>query len=294
MRQAFFKPEESGVRLSLTMKLTVAILVLTFALLIWGAYLLATQGRQLEQLRAELVGAREASAQRRAQLLVLEDALVANNDLLAGFGSVSELIDSLCGTGRTGAPRVRIADLPGATDLLNRCSRARSSMSGSMEFVRNYSTVAARRATADSDAEFRSLARAYRELHQQYGASESAGWQSRLVEGLAYAQYRLGNLPPAEQTARQAMSLDPNSAFAALTALKISCNRDAPAVQIRNRYTEHLGRLRTVAANSPPGIVRRYADLEVHYFQSDPELAVVCDYARLPVSDEGSQPNQSN
>lgn len=276
--------------------LTSVLLVAAAALLIFVALKARALSQKVEEQRAEIAThqARYAQtlqrqeslnvelARRRAQVNVLDEALATNEAILEGLETARTFLGGLCGAG--GGPRIRMPDIPEATDLLNRCSYLRIVIDqASTRLPRGYSDVAGLRVRADTEADFRQLEQRYRALLArlpQDGGNRR--WRSLAHEGIGYASYRLGSLRDAGENAETALQLDPGSAFAALTAIKISCAGPTPADQIRRRYDDQRRQLQRRVDESPPGTARDSARRQISYFLQDPELPLVCARARIP------------
>ncbi len=237
---------------------------------------LAAAVQATSRARAELGRVERAVARKQAQLLVLEDALVANEELLGRLGRAS--YQYACPRDRTGL----------TTRELNLCELLGLNANSYADFIGRYTSAAGRRGKADEDNDFAPVREAYeRLLPLAREARVQNAWLARVHEGIAYADYRLRDLDDAQRRIEQAARLDANSAFVALTGLKIACTRQVPREEIRRRYFRQLQRLRAVIANSPAGTPRRYAELELRYFVQDRELTMACAYAGLPAGSTG-------
>lgn len=116
------------------------------------------------------------------------------------------------------------------------------------------------------------------------------GWLARSLEGVAYADMKLGNLDSASTTISEASRVDPQSAIVGSTALKVMCLRKADPPAVRAQYEELLGRLDARIARSKVSEApepdrqteARDAAAERAVLVRDPELYLVCSAAGLP------------
>lgn len=254
-------------------ELTDWLLAGSFVLILVGAYLLATQARDLVDARDHLKQTNQTLGQRQAQLLVLNDALVASNDQAKAVETVSHKVRTICSHQENKNLEVKAL-----------CQLSEWATGSSGEFVAAYAATAAERANAASASDWARVRDSYAALPALLAPGTDPGqlWAARVQEGIAYADYRRGNLGQAAGEADQALALDPRSAFAALTSLKIACAQAQPAGRIQALYAEQRQMLVESAKNPTAPMDKRYAGYELGYFDEDAELRDVCAYAKLP------------
>ncbi len=256
-------------------RLTYVLLAASFVLILISAYMLLTQARQLTSVRENLQAAERQVAQKQAQLLVLNDALTTNVEAATMLGEASETVEEIC------AQQGPVAG-PGRS----LCTLARLTSGTYGRFLISYARVAAQRAAAENPSDFAALKSDYAKLRPLLSPQLDAGgqWSARIDEGLAYAEYRLGNLHQAQQQVKRAAARDDRSAFVWLTALKIACEKETPPAEVRRMHEAALQALQSSVAEPRRGMNERYARLELDYFREDPELKLVCEYAGLPAT----------
>ena len=220
-----------------------------------------TQQREIQQRDAALAAVDATIAQRKSQLLVAQDAFVANSDVL----------NQASDTCKSAQP---------STQAYNICSALGVYW---MKFVQPYNAAVSSRTSA---TDFSKVEEAYRDVVPTFGESNASDdWKARVLEGIAYAQFRQGKLQAARGQIDMALRLDPGSAFVNATALKIACANRAPASAIRESDKAVRDRLdknyQVALHNSGATTQQRDTQLEKLYFDSDTELLNVCGYAGL-------------
>lgn len=252
---------------------TYALLAGSFLLICLSAYMLLTQGRELRSARENLEATERRLAQKQSQLFVVNDALVTNLHAVEMLGQAARDVEEICAAQRP-------ASGPGRS----LCTLAKLSHGAAGRFLAAYARATALRASAESPSDFAAVKAEYIALRPILSPDLDPGrqWAARVEEGVAYADYRLGNLDQAQQQVGNAAEIDDRSAFVRLTALKIACAKGAPATDVRRMYTTALRSLEESVASPRRGMNQHYARLELGYFTQDPELQFVCKYVGLP------------
>lgn len=242
-------------------------------LILISAYILFSQGRVLASAQQRLQSTKLELAQKQAQLLVLTDALVAVEDQAKSVDEVSGKVSIICSHQRETNEEVRAL-----------CALSEWATSSSGRFVTTYAGAAAERANASSPADWKKVRSEYAALLKLLTPEVDPGhlWKARVWEGLAYSDYRLGNLDQARVEAERAYGLDRRSAFAGLTRLKIGCSAKETNSRIRDQFAALKRDLQESARNPIPPMDKTYAGYELGYFDRDAELGTVCAYANLP------------
>ena len=114
---------------------------------------------------------------------------------------------------------------------------------------------------------------------------ETAPWRGRVLEGIAYAQLKQGNLKTAGETIGEARENDGASAFVALTELKIACASRHEARKVASMFDAAQQRLQQAAQDTlhsgANAKSQAYAKLELYYLNQDQELQIYCAFANL-------------
>ena len=250
---------------------TYALLAASALLICLSGYMLLSQAQRLKAFQNSLQSTELELARKQAQLLVVSDALRTNVDAAAMRDQGSKVAAQVCSRGDTTA-RERLL-----------CAIVRSNSGAFARFLAAYAGVTAQRAAADDPADFATVRSAYEALRPQLSREVDPGrqWAARVEEGIAYSDYRAGNLDLAEQEANRAWTLDDRSAFVGLTRLKIACATRQPAERIRELHAAQRRLLEESIRNPRAGMDPTYARLELGYYSSDPELELACSYAKL-------------
>ena len=240
-----------------------------------SAYMLISQARALDAAREDLRETRLELARKQAQLLVVGDALTTNQDLAAMAGDASATVARACANQQSDGPQVRAL-----------CALSQWASGSFGRFLAAYAGVAAKRVAATSPGEWGQVAADYRALQPLLSRNDDPGqqWAARIAEGVAYADYRRGDLDQARAGAERAAQLDGRSAFVGLTRLKIACAQRRPEEQVRELYSRQRAALEESIENPAAGMDSKYARLELDYFDRDNELRVMCDYAGIPAA----------
>jgi tetratricopeptide (TPR) repeat protein len=168
----------------------------------------------------------------------------------------------------------------------NLCSLLSMRTDAFTDLLGRYLSLGGQRAAAESPDDFAQIGRAYASLLERARSIGLAGeWQARMLEGIAYSEYRSGRLREAVNHVSEAIRLDPASPTAASTALKIACRGPMPATSVRQRYAESLNRIRRPGPTDEP----RAIDENVRDFAEDPELRLECADADLPPPEAATQ-----
>jgi hypothetical protein len=216
-------------------------------------------------------------ARRQAQAAVLQDALVANEDVASGLARAA----SACPP-----PRERIGE-EWTTTALNLCSLIDVTANSFTDFLGRYTSVTGQRSIAESPPAFQSLRLRYEALLAPANRLPNRNpWLARVYEGIAYSNYRFGNLEGARAAIDRASQLNSGSALVELTALKIACAQGHSRAQVDERYASQLSRLRRTIREAASAGARIFAERELRYFRNDRERPLVC--ARPPVQPSAS------
>lgn len=265
----------------------------------WGKLTLATWGLTLlvmglgafsyAKIQADLDAAVLASAQLDAQVNALDAVALSNIQFL----KMQELqagnaIDRICESSdaRQDAGLLTICSNP---QIFNRVETFAPIIIAETE-------AAAARGAGDfsrSIAAYRTAAEELLEIEDEYrnDKDELALRQMLFLEGEAYAEYRLENINAANTRIADALSLGRDNAYATSgfvysTHLKIICasgDRDKSARQLFDTYREDL----RAAVSEAQETDRRAAEYkqfwiefreqDLHAFETDEELKIVCD-----------------
>lgn len=248
-------------------KLTYALLLGAFLLVLVGAYLIITQVRDLTSARRELSETRAELAAAQADQLYVQDAT---------YGAMDFLNDTPLGLLCTRRPN---------DALVQGLCRSQTNYTA---ILKSFSAATRARATVPRD--YGRTLQSYRDfvglLESQPPSPSRSAWLARALEGVAYSQLKLGRPGEAEATIKEALSLDPNSGMVALTALKTACVQRAPPAAVREQLATFRRRLdERVAsiANDPRmgEVARRSTRLERDLLEQDEELYFVCSFANL-------------
>lgn len=258
-----------------TTRLTYLLLAGSFVLICISVYVLLSQARDLASARDELRETNTELAQRRAQLQVLDEALHTAEDMATMRTGAATAINQICSRPVSANAEVKAL-----------CAQAQWATSAFGRFHAAYTGVAAKRAAASTDDDWKAVRSAYVGLKVQLSSEVDPGrlWAARVEEGAAYADYRLGDLVTAEASAQRAFLLDNRSAFVGLTRLKIACAKHRPAEEIAQLYSEQRRNLEESIASPVAPMDKKYAGYELRYFDRDSEVRLVCAYANLPAA----------
>lgn len=210
-------------------------------------------------------------AEEASRKIVAQDALTANNDLSEEMtGALVQRCERTAGYSAAG-----LSICSGFLSTAKYYQSARN-------FLAAYNDAVSLRLGSSN---FSLTEKAYRKALDDPGLAQSeTEWRSRVWEGIAYSQFKSGDLKEARKSAAQAVALDPYSEFAGATSLKIACTSLESASSVKTEYfrlfkqlMQHLSEMKTRKANL--GI--RNARLEVEYLQRDAELYHLCAYADL-------------
>lgn len=105
-------------------------------------------------------------------------------------------------------------------------------------------------------------------------------WRASAAEGVAYAEMKMRRLGEARSAIGEAVRLNPGATFVTITALKIMCVHGAPAQQVSEELSAHVGRITQWMADSSDSRASRYA-LELEFLANDAELYQLCHYAGI-------------
>ncbi len=258
-----------------TTRLTYALLAGSFILICISVYVLLSQAQDLAKARKELDRTNRELAERQAQLLVVSDALIANQDQVDMVGRSTREVAKNCAR-----PELLTAPMRAL------CAVNEWVSSSSGQFVPAYAQATVVRASAASPSDWNEVKSRYQALKSllEPGVSGHDLWAARIEEGIAYSDYRLGNLNEASSGIERALLLDDRSAFVGLTRLKVGCARKLPKEEIAKLYSDHRRNLEESVKNPKPPMDKRYAGFERGYFDRDPEYRIVCAYAELPAA----------
>jgi hypothetical protein len=206
-------------------------------------------------------------AEQDSRKLIATDAYITNErfaeDLL-------RLAQHPCGTGTR-------AQMPG-----RECPELIAFNTKLQAFYSRYNRAVSARLLARNDSDYREMERLYRNALESASTFDK-NWHGMSLEGVAYAEMKLGELANAERDALHASTLNPATEFAGATYIKSLCLQQKPTTEITNAFEALRSRLaerRKFDSNDPRA--KADADLEYGYLRQDAELYSLCPALSAP------------